>query len=1052
MSPLDSLSLPGSPHGHRSNDDDPFTSIPSTPSSSHHQSSALPSVLDPQATPQHRHQTGAIHQPSIDSLPALSPHVPGWYPSTPGSSAVVVIPQYSDRSDRSSIMTCSLDDGFLTANQTPVSGSFLHHTQSRVALSAGSHTSSSSEEPTGPIIDHRNLQQNLLILSPSARHSASSSPRTSRTSHSFACSASSKMVHAEDMGSISGNHSINATSAASPGDLGSQPNQVIEASDLPAHSYTKSLPSACDGSAASSEAPSADAFAYRTIGPAFVLRTYQPKKSSVDSISTTSTTPENSPKDFDKLVLPPPYSCCSDSIYPESSLVGPDTIDLADIKPAMPRLEVDQRLPESNTEQPSIPAELGADSTLLDSDEIVDSYTSAPAHNSILTIDEVEAVSSGEPESVESPALQPPAIGLQGTEVSAPNPGTEVSVPNSQETQSSLPDILPNSTEGASHSQPVHPPEFDRNSPAEVATSVGITTLPPTLPQVDVIGCSLMEGSDDLIRFDNGDGSDEKRPGDDLPKLTPAGEQSITFSELSSNDTLNEPVASGEPVVVQAEGNQTILSTDASEKNLVGSARPSTNDSPAEACANDSPAEATPQVDAEVTTENNIAPVSRQTSVREPCVPQLSRDLEADQPPVPTTELPNAANALNSNEPVASANNIPQEFTPDNKVAATVPEEFLIVAGLNPEQVPSSNHPASDSTPVANDVKSSKPLNPSQATNDPANPPQTGVSNLPTVSFPSTRPVEEKHTAWSLNPTNRLSSSTEIVDPLLRSNILNESVRDTNLAAVDESQTEQIKASASARSKRTLRARSISGFFKLNSKKDLAKTELAHSPTSHSIHSSEEETRSFGKKVLPKRKSLSMLKRKSGFSWISRNVDEPVPPLPNNLPEPVPTNDQAKSKPASQDDEKLNIVESVESNNLKNEHSNPALIHTPGKQESNSEQSLLADATSPTTAEGKTNKSPRQFKVSLAKRYFRSESARVEATSGLGENLEGPFSSVIGGIGYSPSAPRPKTLRKKRTMSTHVASTPVLKDIRFSGLISKLLGRKSHADEIVQGA
>jgi hypothetical protein len=125
--------------------------------------------------------------------------------------------------------------------------------------------------------------------------------------------------------------------------------EVIEASAPPAHPDTKRL-SSSEGSVSSSS-PSHDAFSYRTIGPAIVLRTYQAKDSSGGSISTAGTTPEQSPKEFDKLVLPP-FFFCSDSLYPEASLVDPSAMDLTGGNPTMPLLDIDQRLPESHTEQP----------------------------------------------------------------------------------------------------------------------------------------------------------------------------------------------------------------------------------------------------------------------------------------------------------------------------------------------------------------------------------------------------------------------------------------------------------------------------------------------------------------------------------------------------------------------------------------------------------------------------------------------------------------------------------------------------------------------------
>jgi hypothetical protein len=513
---------------------------------------------------------------------------------------------------------------------------------------------------------------------------------------------------------------------------------------------------------------------------------------------------------------------------------------------------------------------------------------------------------------------------------------TKVSAPDLQNTDVAVRDTPTDSVEDSSHSQPAHPSELRPNSTAEDSTGCALQALPPTLPQVAATGCSLMEVSDDLITFDNGDSSADKHLGDDLPKVAPAGGQPGP-SALSPSDTQNEPVASSEPAIVHRRDNETAASTDTSDKNLVDSVG---------TAVIDSPAEATPRADGEVNQESNIAPAPRAASVLESVnAPELPHEPQADQSPVPNSKTPNATDTLiNKSEPMDLAGTVPQAPASDNKVT-TVPEEFLIVAGLNAEQAPADpNRLPSANVTVANDAKSDKPLEPSQAgkglaEDSPANPRQIDSSNLPAVTFPTASPAPDNRTTWSLNPTNRMSSSTEIVDPLLRSNIFNESVRETNLAATGEPQgsaTEKIKTSSvPVGSKRTLRARSISGFFKLHTKKDSAKVDSAHSPTSTSIQSSDEDTRSFGKKGLPKRKSLSTLRRKSGLSWATRGSDEPVPPLPK-VQDSRASNDP-RSKHTSHSDEKLEIVESVESKNPPAANPNSALALGQQKQESKSE-------------------------------------------------------------------------------------------------------------------
>ncbi|KAI9608926.1 hypothetical protein H4Q26_005120 [Puccinia striiformis f. sp. tritici PST-130] len=1028
MSP-DGLTPPRYCPQHFSVDDDPFTSTPSTPSSSdHHLSESSPALA---STPQ-PDQTGTTYKPSIDSFaPAPSPHLPGWYPSTPqpGSSALSYI-ELSQHSHCSSIRTCSLDDGYLTANQTPVSA---RPRRGCVTLSSGSSTSASSDDRTGPSIDLHNLNQHLLIQSPLASDSASSSQLASLNSHSVAFSTSNRMIGSENMDRLNGNRPIHA--AAFLGDLG-HADQVIETSpqvDSPATRL--SLPD----STASSGSPSLDAFAYRTIGPAIVLRTYQPKHSSVGSMCTNEIASEDLLQNFDKLGLLP-FLRCSDTIYPESSLAGPEVMKGAGINPAMPLLEVDQPSPEDQTEEQS--AALGLDSTSLQSDEIVAPYASSPAHNPTRSIDEgdVSHQNLDSPEGLfGQPVTGPLAVGIpdsnsHGTELSAHSScGTQVSTPGPQGIDVA---VLENLTDPAEHSSDSHPDKSSETPP----------TRPSTLPQEDVNGTALTEVQDDLMTFDHEEASAGNLSAINSPKLAPdverppASEPSPTFrndlledtsesvqaapSDLSSSDTLNEPRETIQPAVGRPDGIEApaARSTDAFKETVVESTDASTTDSAAAAA---------PQSDTGVAPESHLIPASRRGSILEPNASE--HDAQADQSPATTSESHTATNTLNTSEPMVSENTIPQAPASEDTIAK-VPEEFLVVAGLDPEQAPADViHLTPAATSVDNDETRTKPLEPSHVHDGPVSQPQISSSDLPTVSFPTSRSTENNAAAWSLNPTTRMSSSTEIVDPLLRSNICNES---GGLVAAVESQGRAIgetKKAAPGHHKHGFRTRSVSGFFKSLNKKEVPQADAGQSPSTASIHSSDEDTRASSAKGLTKMKSLGMLKRKSGIPWASRSPSEPL-------------------EHPSQSDEKLKIVKAVEIKNLPMENSTTAFPLSPQSQELTTEQPSPADITVPSTNEAKVSKSPRQFKVSLAKRYFKSEPTQPAATNGLTDTLEGPFSSVIGGIGYSPSAPRAKTLiKKRRTLSARVP-TPVLKDLKLSGIISKILGRKTHMDEIVQGA
>ncbi|KNZ58111.1 hypothetical protein VP01_1999g1 [Puccinia sorghi] len=106
------MTIVGFPRQHHPTDDDPFTSVPSTPSLSYNnRPPELSSTLASQSTPQ-SHQNLTTYEPSINSVASVpSPHLPGWYPSTPQPGSSVFDAKLSQRSSRSpSFMTCSLDD------------------------------------------------------------------------------------------------------------------------------------------------------------------------------------------------------------------------------------------------------------------------------------------------------------------------------------------------------------------------------------------------------------------------------------------------------------------------------------------------------------------------------------------------------------------------------------------------------------------------------------------------------------------------------------------------------------------------------------------------------------------------------------------------------------------------------------------------------------------------------------------------------------------------------------------------------------------------------
>ncbi|POW00622.1 hypothetical protein PSTT_13038 [Puccinia striiformis] len=1003
MSP-DGLTPPRYCPQHFSVDDDPFTSTPSTPSSSdHHLSESSPALA---STPQ-PDQTGTTYKPSIDSFaPAPSPHLPGWYPSTPqpGSSALSYI-ELSQHSHCSSIRTCSLDDGYLTANQTPVSA---RPRRGCVTLSSGSSTSASSDDRTGPSIDLHNLNQHLLIQSPLASDSASSSQLASLNSHSVAFSTSNRMIGSENMDRLNGNRPIHA--AAFLGDLG-HADQVIETSpqvDSPATRL--SLPD----STASSGSPSLDAFAYRTIGPAIVLRTYQPNH----SLRGINVYQWIASEDYSRISTS--SACFLSSAVVTRSIPSPvwqvprSWKGQASIQPCHSSRLINRR---QKTRQRS-----------NRSDEIVAPYASSPAHNPTRSIDEgdVSHQNLDSPEGLfGQPVTGPLAVGIpdsnsHGTELSAHSScGTQVSTPGPQGIDVA---VLENLTDPAEHSSDSHPDKSSETPP----------TRPSTLPQEDVNGTALTEVQDDLMTFDHEEASAGNLSAINSPKLAPdverppASEPSPTFrndlledtsesvqaapSDLSSSDTLNEPRETIQPAVGRPDEIEApaARSTDAFKETVVESTDASTTDSAAAAA---------PQSDTGVAPESHLIPASRRGSILEPNASE--HDAQADQSPATTSESHTATNTLNTSEPMVSENTIPQAPASEDTIAK-VPEEFLVVAGLDPEQAPADViHLTPAATSVDNDETRTKPLEPSHVHDGPVSQPQISSSDLPTVSFPTSRSTENNAAAWSLNPTTRMSSSTEIVDPLLRSNICNES---GGLVAAVESQGRAIgetKKAAPGHHKHGFRTRSVSGFFKSLNKKEVPQADAGQSPSTASIHSSDEDTRASSAKGLTKMKSLGMLKRKSGIPWASRSPSEPVPPLPK--PKDFNATNDHKLEHPSQSDEKLKIPSP-------------------------------ADITVPSTNEAKVSKSPRQFKVSLAKRYFKSEPTQPAATNGLTDTLEGPFSSVIGGIGYSPSAPRAKTLiKKRRTLSARVP-TPVLKDLKLSGIISKILGRKTHMDEIVQGA
>ncbi|KNZ58119.1 hypothetical protein VP01_1999g9 [Puccinia sorghi] len=763
-----------------------------------------------------------------------------------------------------------------------------------------------------------------------------------------------------------------------------------------------------------------DAFAYRTIGPAIVLRSYQPKDSFLrDTASTGRTTPERSPEDFEKPGLSP-FLYCSDTIYPELTVPPPGT-------------------------------------TLLDSDEIVESHICHAADG--LTQPSSFGITNSHQHSSPPPAYRPrsfeiPEVGPDASiEAPAALSGRPATPPQVDEAlaadQGSESAALDNTSDSLGYSQLDLTSDMRANYPtSDVDASLTLPTLPLTLEQVDVAGCSLMENQcGDLISFADGDDLGEKRMSKDSPEFA-LKRDGPPPSEFSLSDTLNVPASSH---AKESEPPST-PSANRTEMNLVELAEIKQVES-ADSCAIDSSHEAGPRVEDEVAQEGLVTSAILRESMSEPCVVELSHEAETDQ-----------SSPVISSEPVESANNIsPSPASSDSHHSAPVQKDLSIVTGLNPG--PSPTIPTKpDNTPIADGDESTQPLEISQTEmdpveHDPVHLLQTG-RNSATVTFPSSGPAEAHGVSnRSLNPTNRLSSSSEIVDPLLRTNnFSDEFPRDmTRQATADESQglvIENIKTSEFIPTKgRTLRARSISVFFRATNTKKTP----AHAPSTAEIPLADEENRSFGMKTLPTRKSFSMLKRKSALFSINRSPhNEPLPPIP-----PIPG---AFGSHASKDlqvrdvshSDKLKIFESVQSKT-----STPTVeksnIHTPSSpqnQELRSEQSYPAAATIPSTADSKEDKSGRKFTISLAKRYFKGDGGRGGSSTGGGqpaETPEGPFAPVIGGIGYSPSAHRPNTLKKRRTLSSH-APSPVLKDLRLAGLLSKFLGRKNHTDEIFQDA
>ncbi|KAI7952383.1 hypothetical protein MJO29_008014 [Puccinia striiformis f. sp. tritici] len=166
----------------------------------------------------------------------------------------------------------------------------------------------------------------------------------------------------------------------------------------------------------------------------------------------------------------------------------------------MPLLEVDELLPEDQTEEQS--AALGLDSTLLQSDDIIAPHASSPAHNPTRSINEgdVSHQNLDSPEGLfGQPVTGPLAVGIpdsnaHGTELSAHSScGTQVSTPGPQGTDVA---VLENLTYPAEHSSDSHPDKSSETPP----------TQPSTLPQEDVNGTALTEVQDDLMTFDHKEG------------------------------------------------------------------------------------------------------------------------------------------------------------------------------------------------------------------------------------------------------------------------------------------------------------------------------------------------------------------------------------------------------------------------------------------------------------------------------------------------------------------------------------------------------------------
>lgn len=893
------------------------------------------------------------------------------------------------------------------------------------------------------------------------------------------------MTRAEIMDNLDEDHPINA--AAQLEDSG-ESDQVIEASPL-AHSHRLSF---SDTSTSSGSPIQHDAFAYRTIGAAIVLRSYQPKNSFLeDTTSAGGTAPEPSPEDFEKPVLSP-FLYCSDSLYPELSLAGPTILDMPQNNKTISLLNIEQELPDCPTEPPSMPAVPPPGTTLLDSGEIVESHichaadglpqtssfgiTDSHQHSSpppAYRPRSIEIYQVGPDASIETPTAlsDRPATPPQADEALAADQGSELAAPD-------------NTTESLGYSQLDLTSEARANySTSDDDVSLTLPTLPLTLQKVDVAGRSLMENQGgDLISVADGDVSKEKRMSKDSPKFAVECDEPPP-SEFSLSDTLNVPTSShadeSEPpstpsanptesnlvesaeidLVESAETNLVesaqinpiklaeinpvesaeITVVESTELKLVESAEENQVES-ADSCAIDSPEDAGPRVNEEVAQKSHVASATLRESMSEPCVVELSPEAETDQ-----------SSSVMPSKPVESANDIsPPPATADNQ------EDLSIVTGLNPDPSPAiPTQP--DNTPIADGDESTKPLETSQTDKDPVE--HGPVDSLQTgrnsATFPSSGPAEaDGVNSRSLNPTNRLSSSSEIVDPLLRSNNVNESLQDTtHRVTVDESQglaTEILKTPESVLTRgRTRRVRSISVFFRsTNSKKD-----PAHGSSTAGVPLADEENRPFGMKTLSTRKSFSMLKRKSAlFSGNRTPHNQPVPPIPGALGAHVSKDLQVQH--TSHSDDKVKIFESVQSK-ISTPPVEKSDTHTPSSpqdHEVRSEQSCPAAATVPSTADSKDEKSGRKFTISLAKRYFKGDGGRGGASTGGGqpaETLEGPFASVIGGIGYSPSAHRPNTLKKGRTLSSY-APSPVLKDLRLTGLFSKILGRKNHAGEIFQ--